>query len=74
MANEVHMFINKTLNDNGLSENNNVIIIYGGSVNSNNASDLFEMSHINGALIGGASLDVNEFTKIYNIAEEINNE
>ena len=32
------------------------------------------MSHINGALIGGASLDVNEFTKIYNIAEEINNE
>ena len=74
MANEVHIFINKTLNDNGLSENNNVNIIYGGSVNSNNASDLFEMSHINGALIGGASLDVNEFTKIYNIAEEINNE
>ncbi|GIS85813.1 MAG: hypothetical protein CM1200mP17_03810 [Woeseia sp.] len=74
MANEVHMFIHKTLNDNGLSKNNNVIIIYGGSVNSNNASDLFEMSHINGALIGGASLDVNEFTKIYNIAEEINNE
>ncbi len=74
MANEVHMFINKTLNENGLSKNNNVIIIYGGSVNSNNASDLFEMSHINGALIGGASLDVNEFTKIYNIAEEINNE
>ena len=74
MANEAHMFIDKTLNDNGLSPNNNVIIIYGGSVNSNNASDLFEMSHINGALIGGASLDANEFSKIYNIAEVINNE
>ena len=74
MANEVHLFINQTLNENGLSEHNKVIIIYGGSVNSNNASDLFEMSHINGALIGGASLDANEFSKIYNIAEVINNE
>jgi len=74
IANEVHVFINQTLNDNGLSEHNKVIIIYGGSVNSNNASDLFEMSHINGALIGGASLDANELTKIYNIAEVINNE
>ena len=74
MANEVHVFINQTLFDNGLTEDNNVIIIYGGSVNSNNASDLFKMSHINGALIGGASLDAYEFTKIYNVAEEINNE
>ena len=74
MANEVHVFINQTLFDNGLPEDNNVIIIYGGSVNSNNASDLFKMSHINGALIGGASLDAYEFTKIYNVAEEINNE
>jgi len=32
------------------------------------------MSHINGALIGGASLDASEFNKIYNIAKEINNE
>jgi len=32
------------------------------------------MSHISGALIGGASLDVNEFVKIYNIAEEIRND
>ena len=73
IANEVHVFINETLNEIGLSDNN-ILIIYGGSVNSNNAYDLFNMSHISGALIGGASLDVNEFIKIYNIAEAINNE
>jgi len=73
IANEVHVFIDETLNEIGLSDNN-ILIIYGGSVNSKNALDLFNMSHISGALIGGASLDVNEFIKIYNIAEEIRNE
>ena len=41
-----------------------VIILYGGSVKSTNAKELFEMSDIDGALVGGASLDVTEFTKI----------
>ena len=43
-----------------------VIIQYGGSVKSSNAKDLFEMSDIDGGLIGGASLDANEFSKIVN--------
>tara|TARA_B100001750_G_scaffold56763_1_gene44890 strand:+ start:5337 stop:6089 length:753 start_codon:yes stop_codon:yes gene_type:complete len=73
IANEAHLFIDEILNEIGLSDNN-ILIIYGGSVNSKNAFDLFNMSHISGALIGGASLDVNEFIKIYNIAEEIRNE
>ena len=43
-----------------------VIIQYGGSVKSTNAKDLFEKSDIDGGLIGGASLDAQEFSKIVN--------
>ena len=41
-----------------------VIIQYGGSVKSSNARELFSMSDIDGALVGGASLKVDEFQKI----------
>ena len=44
----------------------NCIIQYGGSVKSSNAKDLFEMSDIDGGLVGGASLDSQEFSKIVN--------
>ena len=43
-----------------------VIIQYGGSVKSANAKELFETSDIDGALVGGASLKVDEFGKIVN--------
>lgn len=43
-----------------------VIILYGGSVKSNNAKELFEVSDIDGGLVGGASLDPDEFSKIIN--------
>lgn len=43
-----------------------VIIQYGGSVKSSNAKELFETSDIDGALVGGASLKVEEFSKIVN--------
>ena len=41
-----------------------VIILYGGSVKASNAKELFMTSDIDGALVGGASLNVEEFTKI----------
>lgn len=41
-----------------------VIIQYGGSVKSTNAKELFEMSDIDGGLVGGASLKAEEFSKI----------
>ena len=41
-----------------------IIIQYGGSVKSSNAKDLFEMSDIDGGLVGGASLEPEEFSKI----------
>ena len=43
-----------------------VIIHYGGSVKSKNAKELFSMSDIDGGLVGGASLDAEEFSKIVN--------
>ena len=43
-----------------------VIIQYGGSVKSSNANELFSMSDIDGGLVGGASLDPEEFAKIVN--------
>ena len=43
-----------------------VRIQYGGSVNAKNAAELFAMSDIDGGLVGGASLKVDEFTVIAN--------
>ena len=43
-----------------------VIIQYGGSVKSSNAKELFNMSDIDGGLVGGASLKAEEFSKIVN--------
>lgn len=43
-----------------------VIIQYGGSVKSSNASELFSMPNIDGGLVGGASLKPEEFSKIVN--------
>ena len=42
------------------------IIQYGGSVKPQNAKELFETSDIDGALIGGASLKVEDFEQIVN--------
>ena len=49
----------KELYGEAISEN--ISILYGGSVKSSNAKELFETSDIDGALIGGASLKLDEF-------------
>lgn len=48
---------------------NVVSILYGGSVKASNAKELFETSDIDGALVGGASLKVEEFKNIITAAE-----
>ncbi|GDX36073.1 triosephosphate isomerase [Alphaproteobacteria bacterium] len=40
------------------------LIIYGGSVTSKNSGEILKIDHIDGLLVGGASLDVNEFVNI----------
>jgi triosephosphate isomerase (TIM) len=39
-------------------------ILYGGSVNAKNAAEILPIDHVDGALIGGASLDANSFWTI----------
>ena len=38
--------------------------VYGGSVSPNNSEEILNSNIINGALVGGASLDVEQFVKI----------
>jgi triosephosphate isomerase len=59
-AQDVHRFIRSRLGD--IAEKVN--ILYGGSVKSSNAGELFTQKDIDGALVGGASLDVKEFIGI----------
>ncbi|BBM02043.1 triose-phosphate isomerase [Microbulbifer sp. GL-2] len=59
-AQSVHEFIRAQLGDIGAE----VQILYGGSVKSANASALFAQVDIDGALVGGASLDAKEFAAI----------
>ena len=64
-AQEIHAFIRKVLNDEfGVEVANDTSILYGGSVNAGNARDLFEQYDIDGALVGGASLKLDDFTTI----------
>ena len=44
----------------------NISILYGGSLKASNAKELFSMSDIDGGLIGGASLKLDEFIEIIN--------
>ena len=66
-ANETIKWIREELSNMYGKENaEKVIIQYGGSVKSGNAKELFEMSDIDGGLVGGASLKPDEFAKIVN--------
>ena len=47
-------------------------ILYGGSINQNNATDIITIPSVSGLLIGGASLDFNVFAKIVNNVVTIN--
>ena len=42
----------------------NMPILYGGSCNAQNASELFSCADVDGGLIGGASLKADDFCKI----------
>ena len=68
---EIHLFIRKVLSAISNKEESDFIpILYGGSVDSNNAGDLINVDNVNGFLIGGASLDVEKFVDIINIVDQ----
>jgi triosephosphate isomerase (TIM) len=62
MAQEAHAFI-KSLID--------AAVLYGGSVKPENAGELLRQPDVDGALVGGASLDVDSFTAICQAAARI---
>ncbi len=66
-ANEMHHTIRLAINErygNEIAENTS--ILYGGSCKPSNANELFRMEHIDGGLIGGASLNAEDFIQIVN--------
>ncbi len=66
-ANEVIGFIRKQLVEKlGKVVADKTRILYGGSVKASNTKELMDMPEIDGALVGGASLDADEFSKIVN--------
>lgn len=60
-AQEVHAFLRARLAQVGAP---GVPILYGGSVKAANAGALFAQADVDGGLVGGASLDANEFLAI----------
>ena len=56
---KIHMFIK----DNILKDKN-VKILYGGSVKANNCKEILNLEGVDGLLVGGASLNIDEFNKI----------
>ena len=65
MCNFIKEHICKSYN----SDFENFNIIYGGSVNSKNAVQLFTSEGLDGVLIGRASINISEFSQICSIAE-----
>ncbi|HON56397.1 MAG TPA: triose-phosphate isomerase, partial [bacterium] len=64
-AQEVHKFIRNWLKEKyGMEISEKVIIQYGGSVKPSNAAELMNQPDIDGALVGGASLDPDNFADI----------
>jgi len=62
---EIHSFI-KTELENKTNSTSYVSVLYGGSVNLDNCKEIYSSSKVDGLLIGGASLDSETFTKIFN--------
>ncbi|HAF28890.1 MAG TPA: triose-phosphate isomerase [Bacteroidales bacterium] len=66
-AQEMHLFIRETIkNIYGSDLSNNVSILYGGSCKPSNAKELFANPDVDGGLIGGASLNADDFIAIAN--------
>lgn len=66
---EVHGAIRAWLVEKFGSEGEQVSILYGGSMKPGNAAEILAVEHVNGGLIGGASLKAADFLSIYTSAK-----
>ncbi|MFN4060770.1 MAG: triose-phosphate isomerase [Paracoccus hibiscisoli] len=60
---EVHALLRERLTAR-LEDGADVALLYGGSVKPTNAAEIFAIAHVNGALVGGASLKAADFVPI----------
>ena len=66
-AQDIHAYIRSCFaNKYGEAVANEISILYGGSVKSSNAKEIFSQPDVDGGLVGGASLVATEFTAIIN--------
>jgi len=72
-AQSMHTFIRSQIAERDPGVANRVRILYGGSVNPSNASQLLAMPDIDGGLIGRCSLNPNEFIEICRAASDTTN-
>lgn len=67
MCREIRKIINKNYGE--ISKE--IRILYGGSVKPSNAKEILAKENIDGVLVGGASLDVNDFIEIVKCGENL---
>jgi triosephosphate isomerase len=67
-AEEAIAFIRALVGDRSEAAADAVRVLYGGSVNAGNAAEIMAQDNVDGALVGGASLDPSEFAQIVDAA------
>ena len=70
-ANKIHSLIRNIAKEDPGMDDSSLIILYGGSVKPSNAEELLSQSDIDGSLVGGASLDAQNFTEIIKTASKL---
>lgn len=66
---EVHDFMRARLSARFGAAAEGVRLLYGGSVKPANAGEIMAISHVDGVLVGGASLDADQFDAIYSAGQ-----
>ena len=66
---KIHDFLRVRLVELYGANASNIPLLYGGSVNGSNASEIFNVNNVNGALVGGASLSFEKFAPIIRAIE-----
>lgn len=69
-AQAMHALVRRILREHSGDKAETTTILYGGSLNADNAASLFSMPDVDGGLVGGASLDARSFVRILKALEE----
>jgi triosephosphate isomerase len=67
-AQEVHAFMRGLIGERDATIADSIQLLYGGSMKASNAAQLLAMRDVDGGLVGGASLQADEFIKIFEAA------